>query len=215
MHHHHHRHKSNRYPVLLPSPNPIFLPRPIPNSLVLPGYISSSVLDPVHLPRHIMTPSLLPRPVILQSPRYRIPHKYSLKSGIINYEEINNIQIIFINLDRILLVKDEETNKWMIPMGKRGPDESFKKALHRIFISFTSFNIKSDNIKYNPRINRKMELSMVYKIISEQDDESSDNDKIIYIPKDNLDKLLNNDIPYKNVYSLVDSTKSLLDDVFL
>jgi ADP-ribose pyrophosphatase YjhB (NUDIX family) len=149
---------------------------------------------------------------------YKRQHHYSdpflNKSDLNNLENINNIQIIFINSNKVLLVKDKESNKWMIPSGKRYHNESFKDALHRIFKSITNFDIKSDNINYSPRINRNMELSIVYKIESEQDDELTDKNELIYIPMDDLNNLINNDIPYYEVESLLLSTKSVLNDTF-
>ena len=226
--HHSHHSTGHQYPVLLPRPmsGPVLLPRPT-SPVLLPRPMSGPVFlpEPITRPNSpVLLPGYIPGRVVLQRRR---PKQFFINSGLIsllkdNLEDIVNIRIIFVNSNKVLLIKDKLSDEWMIPSGKRYPDESFKDAVHRIFKNITGFDIKTDIIDYNPdttnsprpRINRDMELSMVYKIESNQDDKFASRNKLIYIPIDDLRNLINDGISYDDVDSLAISTKSLLNDTF-
>lgn len=233
---HHHRHHQTSYPIglyppsspvllpgLYPPPGPVFLPRHPLSPVLLPGppspvVLSRPPLSPVLLPGPPVSPVLLPKTRV--QIRYRL-NPYFKKGDITSLfdkddlENIINIGIIYVNSGKVLLVKNKVLNQWMIPFGKRYFKEEVENALERIFTETLGFgfNLDKTNMKQYIRMHQNKELSKIYKIETDQSDELPSKD-LIYIPLEDLEQLIKHGTSYDRVNSLLDFTKTLLNDTF-
>jgi hypothetical protein len=212
MHHSRHRHSSPprhrhssppRYRHSSP-PRQVIPVVPIP--MISPISYNSQVFVPPN-PFYSQIPLLRP---IRSSFDQRSSFNLSSLSRLLR-DKLLDVSVIFINPKGILFIKDNISNKWMIPLSSMNITESDDTSYLRIFIEKVgvSLDIKkiTDNKNYIRR-HRDGGITKVFIITSYQELPLSSNYNMV--PIGNVVGLLRN-IPYNRVNSLVENNKTLFN----